>query len=225
MQEKMTEQLIYESIKQAILQHKLRPNTQLIEDQLAETFGVSRTPIRNVLRKLSYKKLVKVIPHRGTFVYCPDVEEAKQIFKIREDLEVSAVRLVCQNVQESQIKEMYNLIEKERDASYNEKLFEALDFSLGFHLKIAEFTNNRYYYRYLEELISLVFVIVSFYGNRRTFSGWDEHFELLDIIKTRDEDAAADYMRRHLGDVGEGVYLEESNAGIQSIGELFKTSI
>ena len=75
------EREIYRDIKLAITQHKLLPNSQLVEDALAEAFEVSRTPIRNVLRRLEMEKLVTVIPYRGAFVSCPSVDEAREVLK------------------------------------------------------------------------------------------------------------------------------------------------
>lgn len=214
------EEHIYKTIKQAILQHKLRPNTRLIEKELAKQFKVSRTPIRNVLRRLAYEKLIKIIPNKGAIVICPSIEESKQILQIREVLEAAAIRQVCRNITEEQIEEIRSVIEEEQEANAKGDLFESLDLSLGFHYKIAELTGNQYYYRYLEELISLVYVIVSFYGSRQVFSGWQDHFKLLDLIKERKEEEAGRFMAEHLREVAEGIFFEEDFS--ISLGDVFK---
>lgn len=214
------EQTIYNGIKQAILEHKLRPNTQLVEDALAETFKVSRTPVRQALRKLAYENLVKIIPNKGAFVNCPTIEEAKDIIEVRETLEAGAVRLLCGKITEQQINELTAIVEEERKASLANDKFGSLKLSLGFHLKIGELTGNSYYYRYLEELTSLVFVIVTFYGAEETFSGWQAHMELIDIIKEKDPDKAEKFMIDHLEKVASGINFNDSFT--ISIEELFK---
>ncbi|WP_228485628.1 GntR family transcriptional regulator [Thermaerobacillus caldiproteolyticus] len=77
---KIGEEHIYQILRNAIFNADLSPGTQLIESSLAEAFGVSRTPIRAVLQRLKYDSLVKMIPHRGAFVYCPTPKESEQIF-------------------------------------------------------------------------------------------------------------------------------------------------
>ncbi len=89
---------IYKAIKDAIIQQKLRPNMQLVEEVLADSFGVSRTPVRNVLRRLASEKLVTVIPYKGTFVACPSIHEAKEVFEMRRVLEAGAIRKVCRTL-------------------------------------------------------------------------------------------------------------------------------
>lgn len=219
MQQK-NETVIYTSIKQAIIEHKLPPNTQLVEDVLAESFGVSRTLVRQALRRLSYEKLVKIIPHKGAFVACPTVEEAKQIFEIREVLEAAATRQACRNATEEQIEQIAALIRQERNANLKDDAFESLRLSLNFHLKIAELTHNSYYQRYLEELTSLIYVIVSFYGTKKIFCGCDEHEELLNLIKEGKEDLAEKFMIEHLREVNKGINFNETFS--LSLGDIFK---
>jgi len=195
--EEVSETKIYNEIKQAILQRRLRPNTQLVEDVLAESFGVSRTIIRQALRKLSYEKIVTIIPNKGAFVACPNAEAAKQIFAVREMLETGSTRLLCQTVTEGQISQIASIIEEEQKAFLARSKFNSLQLSLEFHLKIAEFTGNSYLYRYLEELASLVYVIVTFYGAEDLFCGSDEHSKILEAIKLRDDELAVKLTIKH----------------------------
>lgn len=218
----MTErnEVIYKSIKQAILEHRLPPNTQLVEDALAESFGVSRTLVRQVLRRLSYEKLVKIIPNKGAFVACPTIEEAKQIFEIREVLEAAATRQACKNASKEELDQIEALIMQERNANLEDDAYESLRLSLNFHLKIAELTRNSYYQRYLEELTSLIYVIVSFYGAKKTFCGCDEHQELLSLIKEGKEDLAEKFMIGHLREVNKGINFNETFS--HSLYDIFK---
>lgn len=214
------EDVIYRSVKDAILNRKLRPNTQLIEDALAESFGVSRTPVRQALRRLSYEKLVKLIPHKGAFVNCPTVEEAKKIEEIRLIIEAAAVRIACRIITEEQIKQMALMIKEEEAAHLAGDKFESLRLSLNFHLKIGEVTGNEYLHRYLEELTSLVYMIVTFYGNDKTFCGCGEHIKLLNLIAEGKEDLAEAFMVEHLQEVSTGINYDESFT--TSLTDIFK---
>lgn len=218
--EQTSENQIYKEIKQAILQRKLRPNTQLVEEDLAESFGVSRTLIRQALRRLSYEKIVTMIPNKGAFVACPTVEEARQIFEIRQMLEVATIALACRNITDDQIRQIKSLIDDERDASLKGDKFGSLQLSIDFHLRIAEVTGNSYLCRYLEELTSLVYVIVTFYGAEDLFCGYEEHYEILEAIKQRDESLAAKLMDKHFTKFDTVVFSNETYS--LPIQEIFK---
>lgn len=195
--DQLSETFICKEIKQAIVQRKLRPNTQLVEEVLAESFGVSRTLIRQALRRLSYEKLVKIIPNKGSFVACPTIEEAKQIFQVRTALEIESTRIACQVITDEQISQIAALIEEEHNSALAGNRFESLQLSIDFHLKIAEFAGNSFLYRYLEELTSLVYVIVTFYGAENLFCGDKDHQDILEAIKQRNQDLAVNLTIEH----------------------------
>lgn len=207
--EQLTETQICKEIKQAIMQRKLRPNTQLIEEVLAESFGVSRTLIRQALRRLAYEKIVRIIPNKGSFVACPTTEEAKEIFEVRTALEIQCIRMACQILTEEQIAQIALIIEEEKKAALAGNKFDSLQLSIDFHLKMAEFVGNSYLYRYLEELTSLVYVMVTFYGAENLFCGYEDHLKILEAVKLRDEDLASSLMLKHFGKFDPVVFENE----------------
>lgn len=214
---------IYKTIKQAILQQKLRPNMQLVEDVIAESFGVSRTPVRNVLRRLAYEKLVTIIPHKGTFVSCPAIADAKEVFEIRRVLEAAAARQACQRVDAEQIDRLYSLIEEEHEAHAQGDMFDVLQISGDFHLKIAEIAGNSYYIRYLEELISLTYVIIAFYGYKQLmYCSSNEHMQILNAIRQKDESSAERLIVEHLTLIEQSLDFDEAEDVPTSLVDIFK---
>lgn len=195
--QQVTETIIYKEIKQAILKRKLRPNTQLVEDVLAESFGVSRTLIRQALRRLSYEKIVNIVPNKGSFVACPSIEEAEQIINVRRALEIESARLVCKTITDQQINQLEKIINEERNFALAGNKFDSLQLALDFHIEMAEFTRNSYLYRYIEELASLVYVIVTFYGAENLFCGYEDHEEILNAIKQRDKQKTVNLTIKH----------------------------
>lgn len=203
---------IYKKIKKAIILQKLRPNTQLVEKEIAESFDVSRTPVRNVLRRLQYERLVKIIENKGAFVAGSTVEEAKEVFEMRKILEVEAVRKACQNIDTRQLMELENIVEDELQKQDPLDYHEALQMSGCFHLKIAKIAGNSYFSQYLEDLISLTYVIIAIYGRgHKETCGPHHHMEIFHAIKDRDEELAEELVIRH---------LEEIEANLQFNGEL-----
>lgn len=99
------EQLI-QNLRQAIIEMRLRPGQKLVERELIEDTGVSRTSVREALRQLAAEGLVKTIPHKGTFVARPTPEEAQELFDIRVQLESLAARRFAERATEQQIDEL-----------------------------------------------------------------------------------------------------------------------
>ena len=85
--------VVYCHIFDAILEQRLPPATKLSEEALAEIFSVSRTIIRRALLRLSLEQVVVIRPNRGAVIAAPTVDEAKQIFKAREVMELSLIHI------------------------------------------------------------------------------------------------------------------------------------
>jgi DNA-binding GntR family transcriptional regulator len=211
---------IYRDIKLAITQHKLLPNMQLVEDALAEAFQVSRTPIRNVLRRLAMEKLVTVIPYRGAFVSCPSVEEARAVFEMRRVMETAMVRKLCGIVVPDQIAQLEALLKEEHQASHAGDVVGALDVTVDFHLKLAELADNSFYYQFLEEMISLTAVIIALYGTNQNFC--HDHEDLIGAIVRRDGEAAASIMSEHLLQIERSLNFTISTTNVLNLSEIFQ---
>ncbi|MBS4211695.1 GntR family transcriptional regulator [Neobacillus rhizophilus] len=213
---------IYKKIKQAIIQQKLRPNMQLVEKEIAEAFGVSRTPVRNVLRRLSYERLVKIIENKGAFVTCSSIEEAKEVFEMRRILESRAVRNACRLSSEEQLRELEKMVKEELSTYQHVDYVEAIQMSGEFHLKIAEMAGNSYFYRYLEDLISLTYVIISIYGRgQEEKSTCLHHLDIFNAIKKRDEDLAEKVTLEHLNDIEDNLRFHENLQIPTTLSEIF----
>ncbi|MEO2202977.1 GntR family transcriptional regulator [Paenibacillus pabuli] len=214
------EREIYRDIKLAITQHKLLPNSQLVEDALAEAFEVSRTPIRNVLRRLEMEKLVTVIPYRGAFVSCPSVDEAREVFEMRRVIETSMVQKLCRTVKPEQLFPLEVLIREEHQASHEGDIVGALDVTVDIHLKLAELSDNYYYYHFLEELISLTSVIIALYGTDQSFC--HDHVDLLAAIQQQDGEQAARIMTEHLWQIERSLNFTETAPNVLNFKEIFQ---
>ena len=93
---------VLDNLRQAILEHKLAPGQRLIERELVELTGVSRTSIREALRELAAEGLVTTIPNKGTVVAEVSVKEARQLYQVRSALEGLAGRLFVENASPAQ---------------------------------------------------------------------------------------------------------------------------
>ena len=93
---------VLDNLRQAILERKLAPGQRLIERELVELTGVSRTSIREALRELAAEGLVTTIPNKGTVVTEVTAEEARQLYQVRSALEALAGRLFVENATPAQ---------------------------------------------------------------------------------------------------------------------------
>ena len=95
---------IVETLTRSIVEHRLQPGAKLVEQTLADQFGVSRTLIRQALFKLSQNRLIRMEPARGAFVAAPSIAEAQQVFAVRRMLEAEMTRAFIREVTPARIK-------------------------------------------------------------------------------------------------------------------------
>ena len=105
--------VVFNTLRQAILRGELKPGERLMEIQLANKLGVSRTPIREAIRKLELEGLVLMIPRRGAEVAEITEKSLRDVLEVRGALEELAVKLACQKITDAQIAEL-RAAEKER---------------------------------------------------------------------------------------------------------------
>lgn len=190
---------IYHQLRTAILELNLRPGDQLDEDGLATTYGVSRTPVREALRRLSFDGLVTLRPHRGAHVSeisLRDIWEIEQICELAEPL---AARLAAgrlpQHVIEG-LKRAFDEAEVENPQPSDFIYYMKLDITL--HDTILEAAGNeimREIVTHLHRRMNAVRLI----SNAHTYTqSLAEHRKILEALERADGDAAYEAMKVHI---------------------------
>jgi DNA-binding GntR family transcriptional regulator len=195
--------VVYETLRQAILDGSIPPGERLVESDLAETLNVSRMPVREAIRKLEAEGLVEHQPRKGAVVTTFSEEDILEIYSIREAMEaLSAVQAVRRATQEEidrlekAMDEIDRLCEMGNGASAAE-IFEANRvFSEGVieacHMpRLVQFINT--YKEYLER-----FRRVTLAGPARRELVRREHRAILEAIRDRDEKRAEALTRKHI---------------------------
>ena len=95
--------VVFNTLRQAILKGELEPGERLMEIQLAERLGVSRTPIREAIRKLELEGLVLMIPRKGAEVAKISARSLRDVLEVRRALEELAIELACQRMSEEDV--------------------------------------------------------------------------------------------------------------------------
>ena len=98
--------VVFQTLRQAILRGELKPGERLMEIHLAQKLGVSRTPVREAIRKLELEGLVLMIPRKGAIVAEITVQDLEDVLEVRMALEELAVKIACKRITEEQLEEI-----------------------------------------------------------------------------------------------------------------------
>lgn len=213
--------VVYCYIFDAILEQRLPPATKLSEEALAEIFGVSRTIIRRALLRLSMEQVVTIRPNRGAMVAAPTKDEAKQIIKAREVMELAITELAVINATAEKLEECRKLVVDENQAFAGGDYGKGLRLSGEFHIKLAEMANNAPLLAFQRSLVSQSSLLIAQYetGNHSNCSQ-DEHTALLDAIEAGDQSLAVSMMQEHINHIRSKLNLD-SNAASSNLHDVF----
>lgn len=190
---------IYERLMNAIAEHRLHPGTKLAEDRLAAIFGVSRTVVRAVLQQLSHESVVTIVPNRGAFIASPTVQEARELFEARRQIELPLVEKVCRCATKKDIALLRGHVAREEEARKRDDRRTAVRLSGEFHVLLAQLGGNRFIERTMRGLQMLTCLTILLY-NAPTSQACphDEHARLIDAIEAGNVKLAQKLMVEHL---------------------------
>ena len=214
---------IYERILTAILEHRLVPGTQLVEDKLAAVFGVSRTKVREATGRLVHDRVAINIPNRGAFIASPTPQEARDVFAARRLIEPGLVRMATERATPKQIAALRAHVVREAKARKSGNATALLVLTGEFHLMLAEVAGNGFVERTLRELESLTCLcIIQYDAPGAPSCATDEHERLLAAIEARDADGAAALMLHHLEHIEAKLNLAPRLQPERSLEEAFR---
>lgn len=190
---------IYEQMLTAIIENRLLPGMQLVEERLATIFDVSRTKIREATGRLIHDGVATNIPNRGAFVSSPTPEQALDVLAARRLIEPELMRQVARKASSKQIATLRAHVERETAARAGSNPRAIIPLSGEFHLMVAAMAGNSVLTRVLHELEALTCLIIVLYDAPKGRScPYDDHPLLIDALQARDEDRAAALMLQHL---------------------------
>ena len=109
-------EIVYEELKRQIMVGEIAPGTRMMEVDLAEEMGVSRTPVREAIRKLEKEGLVTIEPRRGAYASDISAKEMVDVLEVRQDLEGLAAYFAADRMLPEKLKELHEVNEKYKDA-------------------------------------------------------------------------------------------------------------
>ena len=192
--------VVFQTLRQAILREDLAPGERLMEIPLANKLGVSRTPLREAIRMLEQEGLVVMIPRRGAQVAGISEKSLRDVLEVRKSLEKLAVELACERMTEEDMKEM-NRAEKAfsaavhegdalRIAETDEQFHDVIYNSTG-NTKLVQLLNNlrEQMYRYRLEHIK---------DEKSRLSLLEEHQRMMTALRSRDVELAKKAAGEHI---------------------------
>ena len=188
-------------IRGMILSQELKCGESIPEEKIARLFGVSRTPIRETLRKLEKYGLVKINPHSQATVVEIAPEETHYIGEVRSVIETLAVRILAKRAVPEDIASLEEIAKNCVSAAKGGNSGESLEADGLFHLEIAKRSGNPYIYSILKDLegkIQLIRIMNSSIKIMRT--DIQIHSLIIEAIAKHDPKTASALMQKHVED-------------------------
>ncbi|ACL74411.1 GntR family transcriptional regulator [Ruminiclostridium cellulolyticum] len=193
-------EVIFNSLREAIIIGELRPGERLMEVQLAEKMGVSRTPVREAIRKLELEGLVDMIPRKGAHVAELSIKDIMDVLEVRASLDGLATSLAAERITDDELKELKHI--NSQFANYIEK--ENLNGSIK---KDAEFHDIIYRASRNDKLISIInnlreqvqrfrVIYLKDYNNSKNLI--KEHNDIYEAVSSRSMENARNIAKTHI---------------------------
>ena len=214
-------QHIVQALTKAIVEHRLAPGAKLVEQKLADYFGVSRTLVRQALYQLENQRLVVIEPARGAFVASPSIEEAAQVFEVRRMLEAQMTRAFAEQATPAYIKALREHVAQEKNSIVSDDTPGRIELLGDFHVRMAELMGNGVLAELLSDLISRCALITLMYQSTQAAEESNqEHVQIVEALARGDATNAVRLMDAHLAQVFSNLQLEKhrpANDAVQAL--------
>lgn len=210
-------EMVYEELKMQILTGEIVPGTRMMEVELAKEIGVSRTPIREAIRKLEKEGLVTIEPRRGAYASQISTEDMVEILEVRQNMEGLAAFFAASRMKPEQFAMLREASDKYNNAVANGNMEDMIKYDTKFHRIIVESCNNKILVQMIEQLHELVlrFRYIYYDNFRRAENMPEEHKAIMNAIGSGNADAAREAADVHIDRlkeliIREGVHSRQS---------------
>jgi DNA-binding GntR family transcriptional regulator len=196
----LTSEHVYIELRELILSHELKYGQLVNENDLTTKLGVSRTPVREALKKLETKKLVKIIPHRGAFVLGINDKGIEEIFMIRQSLEGTCGYIATDIINEENLNKIEEKLVQAEKYCENGDLAEAAETGKFIHELIVNIVGNERIIEilndYSESLHYLDKIAINIEG--RVKQSNQEHRLIFEALKRREPENVRRCIEEHM---------------------------
>jgi DNA-binding GntR family transcriptional regulator len=194
------EEYAYHAIKEAIFSGAFPPDSKILIDEAAERLKLSKTPVREALRRLAHDGFVTLLPHMGAVVSSLDVEKVVEVYRIREALEVLAMTEAAKMVTPEDITRLKGLLEQMETATLHEDWSALLKLNRNFHRAVSELAKMPLLAKMLDELRdqSERYRRAETSDVHRMQHAFEEHKQIVTMLEAQDIEGLDQMVRSHL---------------------------
>lgn len=192
---------VYSELRARIISRQLSPGTHLPEVTIANRLQVSRTPVRDALRRMAAEGLVTITLNRGARVAQPTAEEVRGAYAVRQQLELMSVADAAGKKLDKRIEARLSLIiTREQKAAATADTEVLMNLENTFHKAIAETSKNPILVEFIENMLQRTNIYTLFFSSfdERINERISQHQEILNAILAKDVDLAKILMKNHL---------------------------
>lgn len=199
--------VVFNTLRQAILRGELKPGERLMEIQLANKLGVSRTPIREAIRKLELEGLVLMVPRKGAEVADITEKSLRDVLEVRKALEELAVQITCDKITGEQIRELEGAAKEFEKILKSSDVTEIAEADVHFHDIIYKATDNQRLIQLLNNLGEQMYRYrVEYLKNPEAYPQLvAEHEEIIRHIERKEKEKATEIVCKHIDNQVEAV--------------------
>ena len=192
--------VVFKTLREAILRGDLKPGERLMELQLAAKLGVSRTPIREAIRMLEQEGLAVTVPRKGAEVAQMTLKDMEDVLEVREVLDELAVKLACTKVNEEQLARLIKVQEEFELSTVGDDVKKIAEADVAFHEVIYEIADNPKLVRILNNLREQVYRYrVEYVKDPKNYPVLiREHENIVEGLKAKDVRMATHAMHEHV---------------------------
>ena len=192
--------VVFKTLREQILTGELKPGERLMEVSLAKKLGVSRTPIREAIRKLELEGLAVTEPRRGAVVAMMTEKDMEDVLQVRRALEDLAVQIACEQISIPEIRRLEEAMYEFERSTGDGDLASVVDADVKFHDIIYNATGNSRLVLLMGNFSEQMFRYrVEYLKERDNYPVFiEEHRGIVDGLKRRDMDQVTEIMRRHV---------------------------
>lgn len=192
--------VVFNTLRQAILKGELKPGERLMEIQLANKLGVSRTPIREAIRKLELEGLVLMIPRKGAEVADITEKNMRDVLEVRKALEELAAHLACDRITDEQLAELKAASREFEHVLKADDVTKIAEADVKFHDVLYRATDNQRLLTMLSNLREQMYRFRVEYLKKEEFHPLllEEHKKIIEAIESHDQDKVNSIIDLHI---------------------------
>ncbi|MGB6369743.1 MAG: GntR family transcriptional regulator [Atribacterota bacterium] len=191
---------VYRILKKEIIKGSFKPGDKVLEGRIAEQMGISRTPVREAIRELAAEGFVTLSPNQGVVVRSVSAESIREVLQIHSVLEGLAARLSCEVINEEDLKELENYVNKMEKLANKKDSSAYSEVDLKFHELIVNICRNKRLIQMRKNISDQAqrYRISSLSIPRRLKESLKEHQKILDAFKVKDPKKADSMSQKHI---------------------------